>query len=226
MRAISATVGVEEGAVRSLVAGADALCLGHDLAEESVESITEAIVEAVRSGRLAEGRLEEAASRVRSTSSWVGGPPRQLETDKDVGIVAARRALRSEGAPALTRTALVVDLEPRPSIAAGTSPGPGEWLRRALPGADVVRLSEGHADAPAANGRQLLIVARDAHRHPWQRSAVEELLAESEDAILLEVGIPQWRPTGAAAYLATYGAARVNLEAAAELLVEKGKAGL
>ena len=36
MRAISATVGVEEGAVRALAAGADALCLGHDLFDESV----------------------------------------------------------------------------------------------------------------------------------------------------------------------------------------------
>jgi beta-N-acetylhexosaminidase len=230
MRAISATVGVEEGAVRSLVAGADALCLGHDLAVESLEGVTKAIVEAVRSGRLVEGRLEEAASRVRSTASWVAGAPKQRdaagETGTDVGAVAARRALLCEGAPALTRSPLVVDLEPRPSIAAGKSPGPGEWLRRTLPDADVVRLSEGYAETPAANGRQLVIVARDAHRHPWQQSVVEELLAESEDAIVLEVGIPQWRPTGAAAYLATYGAARVNLEAAAELLAGERKAGL
>ncbi len=34
MRAISATVGVEEGAVRAIAAGADALCLGHDLFDE------------------------------------------------------------------------------------------------------------------------------------------------------------------------------------------------
>ena len=54
MRAVSATVGVEEGAVRALEAGADALCLGHDLGAEPVHA---AVVEAVRSGRLDGGAL-------------------------------------------------------------------------------------------------------------------------------------------------------------------------
>jgi beta-N-acetylhexosaminidase len=36
MGAVSATVGVEEAAVLALRAGADALCLGHDLAPGSV----------------------------------------------------------------------------------------------------------------------------------------------------------------------------------------------
>ena len=49
MKAISDTVGVEEGAVRAIAAGADALCLGHDLFDESVGSVRDALVEAVRS---------------------------------------------------------------------------------------------------------------------------------------------------------------------------------
>src|SRR5262249_27843758 len=43
MKAISDTVGVEEGAVRAIAAGADALCLGHDLFDESVVSVRDAI---------------------------------------------------------------------------------------------------------------------------------------------------------------------------------------
>ena len=39
MRAISASVGVEEGAVLALAAGADALCLGHDLFEEATDRL-------------------------------------------------------------------------------------------------------------------------------------------------------------------------------------------
>lgn len=219
MRAISATIGVEEGAVRALRAGADALCLGHDLGEEALDAIQDAVVEAVRSGRLSEGRLVEAAGRVEAAGSWVSDQPSPPEDAEEVGIAAARRALRSEGDVALRRTPLVVDLEPRPSIAAGKSPGPGEWLRRALPDARVVRLSEeSEGDAPPPNGRQLVIVTRDAHRHPWQRAAAEKLLAGSEDAIVLEVGLPYWRPPGAVGYIATYGAARVNLEAAAKHL--------
>ena len=55
---------MEEGAVLALLAGADALCLGHDIDEGHVTRVREAIVSAVRSGRLDEGRLVEAGSRV------------------------------------------------------------------------------------------------------------------------------------------------------------------
>ena len=71
MRAIADTVGVEEGAVRAIEAGADALCLGHDLFEDSVRRVRDALVEAVRSGRLQEARLVDAAGRVRRASAWV-----------------------------------------------------------------------------------------------------------------------------------------------------------
>src|SRR5262245_39163418 len=70
MRAISATVGVEEGAVRAIAAGADALCLGHDLFDEAVEDVRRALVHAVESGRLPEARLAEAAGRVADAGGW------------------------------------------------------------------------------------------------------------------------------------------------------------
>src|SRR5262249_44846742 len=69
MKAIAHTVGVEEGAVRAIAAGADALCLGHDLFDESVVSVCDALVEAVRSSRISEERLAEAAGRVERLSS-------------------------------------------------------------------------------------------------------------------------------------------------------------
>ena len=68
------------------------------------------------------------------------------------------------------------------------------------------------------DGRQLVIVVRDAHRHAWERAAVETLLARADDAVVVELGLPHRRPPGAMAYVATYGAARVNVEAAAERL--------
>jgi hypothetical protein len=39
------------------------------------------------------------------------------------------------------------------------------------------------------------------------------------DAVLVETGLPGWLPDRATAYVETYGAGRVNLEAAAELLL-------
>ena len=227
MRAISAVMGVEEGAVRALRAGADALCLGHDLAEEALVGIQAAIVGAVQERRLSEARLVEAASRVRAASDWVAAQPKGAAAASEIGLVAARAALKVEGDPALERTPLVVDLEPRPSIAAGASPGPGQWLRQALPDAEVVRLTEDDgATIPALEGRQLVVVVRDAHRHAWQQDAVRRLMAAESDAIVLEVGLPYWQPEAVRAYLATYGGARVNLEAAAERMAEIPAAGL
>jgi beta-N-acetylhexosaminidase len=222
MRAISATAGVEEGAVRALDAGADALCLGHDLGDESVESITGAVLEAVRSGRLLESTLVEAADRVRRVADWVSHATSRDRSPVDVGRLAARRALLREGTTALSGPPLVVELSPEPSIAAGRSPGPAEWLRRVLPEAEVVRLFEAKSDLTRLGngaGRPLVVVTRDAHRHEWQRDAVEALVKRG-GVVVVEVGLPHWRPAGAAGYIATYGGGRVNLEAAAPLLVD------
>jgi beta-N-acetylhexosaminidase len=220
MRAISATIGVEEGAVRALAAGADALCLGHDLAEAAVESITRAVVDAVTSGRLPEARLAEAAARVSETAAWASGSSAPESADRSVGAEAARRALRSEGEASLDGPPLIVELSSKPSIAAGESPGAGEWLRDALADAEVITVAEGEDAARVAlvEGRPLVVVAHDAHRHAWQRAAVESLLGRNGRAILVEVGLPEWRPSAMSGYVATYGSARVNLEAAAELL--------
>ena len=224
MRAISDTVGVEEGAVRAIAAGADALCLGHDLFDESVVSVRNALVAAVQSGLLDEERLTEGASRVGQAAEWAIGSS-HVASDvvgrREVGRTAAQRALECTGVASLSRRPLVVELQTEPSMAAGPiSQGPGDWIRGVVGDADIVRLYDARVDGVLAqiNGRQLVVVTRDAHRHEWERSAVEGLLARSSDAVIVETGLPVWRPSGGSAYIATYGAARVNVEAAAERL--------
>jgi beta-N-acetylhexosaminidase len=225
MRAISATVGVEEGAVRAIAAGADALCLGHDLFDESVVSVRDAIVAAVRSGRLPEGRLAEAAEHVRRTTEWASRDGSGPEKELDVGREAARRALRVVGNATPTGPPLVVELEPDPSMAAGPlREGPGDWFRNVVPEAEVVRSVE--AALARADGRQLVIVTRDAHRHEWVRMAAEALLSQHADAAFVELGLPYWRPSGGSAYVVTYGAGRVNVEAAAEALYSGSRRGV
>ncbi len=206
MRAVSATVGAEEGAVRALEAGADALCLGHDLRPESVHA---AVAEAVRMGRLDEERLREANARV-ATLGRSSGSPDPDDATRDVGLDAARRALVSEGDVALSRPPLVVELLPEASIAAGAA---NHGLADVLDSA--VRVRPG--DAAEHPGRQLVVVVQDAHRHTGERETAQALLEEAPDGVLVEVGVPVWRPDGAN-YLATLGLGRVNLEAAAELL--------
>jgi beta-N-acetylhexosaminidase len=220
MRAISETVGVERAAAAALAAGADALCLGRDLAAEPVKR---AVVASVASGRIDESRLEDAAARVRDTARWVARAAPESNASREIGAAAARRALDVHGSVALSRPPLVVELQPTPSLAAGEAGrGLGEALRTRVPDAEVVRVSEEPAAAKAIvrerRGRQLVVVLRDAHRHEWQRATAESLLADTDDAILVETGLPRWRPS-APGYVATRGAGRVNLEAAADLLV-------
>jgi beta-N-acetylhexosaminidase len=206
MAAISGTVGLEAGAVRALAAGADALCLGADRTPAEVDRVRAAILDAVRSGSLAEGRVQEAAARVAETAAWASSP--RPHRDREAGAEAARRALRVEGDAALAGEPLVVELWPEPTIAAGESRhGLGELL-----GAETIRLHEGQSTPPLDPAKALVVVLRDAHRHPWQRELV------GPGAVVVETGLLEWRPAAARGYVATHGAGRANLEAAAELL--------
>jgi hypothetical protein len=65
--------------------------------------------------------------------------------------------------------------------------------------------------------RSLIVVVRDAHRHLVAAQVADMLLAARPDAILVEMGLPAWRPetTG---NVASFGAARNNARAAAEVL--------
>jgi beta-N-acetylhexosaminidase len=206
MHGAGGRAGIEESAVRALAAGADALCLGAELSPEQVERVHEAIVEAVEAGRLAEERLHEAAGRVAALAAWTSPRPAH---DHEAGLEAARRALRVEGDPSFDGEPLVVELWPEATIAAGEAHhGLGEIL-----GAETIRLWEGEPLRPL--GGSVVFVVRDAHRHAWQRELVPP------GAVVVETGLPEWRPPAARAYVATYGAGRANLEAAAGLFARR-----
>ena len=46
----------------------------------------------------------------------------------------------------------------------------------------------------AASGRSLVLVIRDAHRSPATQELVTAVLAERPDAVVVEMGLPVWRP--------------------------------
>lgn len=210
MRAVADLVGVEEAAVRSIAAGADALCVGHDLHEEAVERIHGALVQAVRDGRLPSERIEEAAERVARTTRRPASssPPRA-----DVGAVAAQRALRASGTPSLPATPYVLELSPVANIAAGeASHSLAEIL--GAPGRKTV----GPGDAEVPSDRPLVVVLRDAVRYAWQREVAAGIAARRPDAVFVEIGLPGAESPGGAGYVVTHGAGRANLEAAAATL--------
>ena len=243
MRATREMFGIPRAAVLAVAAGTDLLCLGRDGTEEDYLAVREALVAAVREGTLDGARLEEAADRVarlrggltRARPDGYGGAGPgdgmvSVAADRDrIGLAAARRAVRRSGPRRTLSHPLIIEVEPRENIAAGRFGwGLGPWA----PTGSVLRLSasgrspdgagHGAADVPAilaaAAGRPLVTVVRDAHRDQNTRSLVNTLLAARPDLVLVEMGLPLWRPPEGTSYLATYGASRASAHAAAELL--------
>ncbi|MEU8384277.1 glycoside hydrolase family 3 N-terminal domain-containing protein [Streptosporangium sp. NPDC048865] len=107
MRAVASLLPPGEIAVRALAAGADAICAGiSSPGGENVHEVRDAIVDAVREGRLGEDRLAEAASRVLGLSAWyasdaaararaAGNAARGAGHEgEDLGLRTARAAIR------------------------------------------------------------------------------------------------------------------------------------
>jgi beta-N-acetylhexosaminidase len=240
MRAVSEPFGIPEAAVMAVAAGTDLLCFGRDQDQLTYLRVRDALVAAVRSGRLPSSRLEESAARVCELRTWVSaarelassGPSGPPDGDP-VGTVAARRALQVDGDLAPVIDPVLLEVVPPSNIAVGTVPwGLSRWVRPdsvfRISTNQVFRISTsqdesgaatvvGRVLAATAGGRPLLIVVRDAHRYPAAQAVVRELLANRPSAIVVEMGLPIWHPP-TASYLATFGATRASSLAAAELL--------
>jgi len=227
MRGITDGHGIAGATVLALAAGCDALCIGGGLADEGiVDELRTAIVAAVHDGRLSEERLAEAASRVDQLAAWRSSQPRTGApgVDTDIGMVAARRAVRADGAVRIGLDPLVVSLSTKPSMAAGVVPW-GLAAPLAQLGAHVTSLEFTQLPEEVDNvihqavDRSLVLVVRNLHRHAWQAAMVDAVLAKRPDAVVVEMGLPVSRPRAANAYIATHGASRVSGLAAAEVLM-------
>jgi beta-N-acetylhexosaminidase len=137
----------------------------------------------------------------------------------DVGLVAARRAVRVTGSPVPAGRPYLVHLDSRPTIAEGRL----AWgLAAHVPGADQVRLAPAGTDgadlAARAAGRPVVVVARNLGRAPGALRLVGDLAARCP-TVLVEMGWPARDiPAGLRGVVHTFGAGRVNARAAAEVL--------
>ncbi|MGW0506238.1 glycoside hydrolase family 3 protein [Micromonospora sp. NPDC003241] len=233
MEAVAGRYGFAGAAVRALAAGADAICVGGEHAdEETARHLRDAIVDAVVAGELPEERLAEAAKRVGQLAAWTvaartaGGRTPVTTGGSGVGLVAARRAIRVTRADGgaelpLAGPAHVVEFHPPHNIAIGaeTPWGVAAPLTALVPGTTSARYARGEVPtdpALGAVGRPLVLVVRDLHRHDWMRSAVDRVLADRPDAVVVELGVPAL-VTGTV-HVATHGATRAAGRAVAELL--------
>jgi beta-N-acetylhexosaminidase len=190
MKGVSAVFGIEQAGVRALTAGCDAVIVGHDVHDEEVFSLVEAL-----DARVPRERLEEAAARVDALAAWAR--PHDAAPDRATARAAAAHALHVDGDVTRNGSRRIVELRPVANIAAGEREHAlGEIVREGdpVPEADVY-------------------VVHDAHRHAWMREA-----ADRSGVVVVETGVPVWRPAKARGYVATFGAGRASLDAAREVL--------
>ncbi|GLK09424.1 glycoside hydrolase family 3 protein [Streptosporangium carneum] len=232
MPSVAERYGVTGAAVRALAAGADAICVGGERKGAGVVGfMRNAIMAAVIDGTLPEERLAEAAARVRRLAAWSaeqrrvtwatgGAGPDSTDSADPAGLAAARRALRvrGEGLP-LTSAPQVIEFVSETNIAIdrATPWGVAAPLAALLPGTEGVRLGADDPLPTPADGRPLVIVVRDAHRHAWVSAGLDALLARRPDAVVVEMGLPGPLTPGGT-HITTHGATTVSGQAVAELL--------
>ncbi|MEP7021197.1 MAG: beta-N-acetylhexosaminidase [Pseudonocardiales bacterium] len=224
MAAIRDTIGVAEGAVRSLAAGADLVCI--DVEVTGQQEVRAAVLAAARDGRLDRTQLAASAARVHALQTWARPVTNDADdTDvTDIGLDAARRALILDcaGLP-LRRAPYVIDAGACPMAGiAGTSTGLLAALRHrdpatrgsvVQPPVDVAAMLEQAGDQP------VVLAVRDAHRLDGQRALLDEVLAARPDAVVVGCGTAADAALAPGRYVGTLGRARVNLQAAAEVLL-------
>ena len=256
MGAISARYGVAEGTVRAIEAGVDALLWGGSHCDEdSYLYLRDALVWALREGRLSPERLNEAAERCRAAARWstqaraaaAGSAAEGLAVDRAVGLEAARRALgvRGEVKP-FAAPAHVVEFSPVVSIAVDTATpwGLAEPLRALVPETTSTRIEAPMKHVENVGLMVSRIVDQDAVLDVSAELAaavgrplvlaVRDLhrnpwMRRAVDAVRAEradaLVVEFGLPHGEDADLCTYGASRVSGIAAAQYLTGRYPAG-
>ncbi len=217
MRALAGTVGMTEGFVQALVAGADALETGARAYPQLLQDIPRAVVAAVREGRLTPERLTEAAART-ATLARPGRAAEFRSTD------AARRSLQTTGDLTLSGDdLLIVECRTPNGMATGEMPWSfADELATRLPQAQVV-VVDGPNQVPAAvaalaRARPTVLAVRDPDRFPWQREVLAALETNPQ-VVLVDLGWPAELPAGRPV-LRTHGVAPDLLAAAAQVLAD------
>lgn len=206
MAAIRERVGIGEGAVRALAAGADLLCIGNptnpgpamlpDQDERDFLLVRDAILAAIRSGRLPRERVSDAVRRVATTADAVRRRPAVPKTPFDADGIADR-AVRVQGdlPPFADRPTTVIDLRRSSSLAIDSAAAHVAVALAA--GGEVVRLDDASATRPdaaavaerAAAEQSIVLVDRLDADSP-QREVLDLIRSAAPRVVIVNVGLP------------------------------------
>jgi beta-N-acetylhexosaminidase len=220
MAAINRTYGIAEGAVMALNAGADLLCLGgEDAGERMLDEVRDAIVNAVREGRLSLERLRVAVSRVRRLA--VGPTATGTRTiDPNAASTVADAALRIAGPlPKLGGSVLVLRCDDATNLAVGDIPWglaaatrAGRWRSPGTVGEVGIRPGQALPQEAIRAADSVLVLTRDIHRHDWMSVVLQHVRGFAPSAVLVEMGNAGLAWITAPA-IASYGASIANANA-------------
>lgn len=225
MAAVRDQHGTAGAAVQALRAGADLLLVGTDDDQAACGQIREAVAAAVADGTLPRARLEQAGERVQALRQWAAAArPDALHPAGDVGLAAARRAVRVAGTGLpLPGPAFVAEVHGAGTVVTGPArrslAATLDALDALAGSVDVTAEGPSADDVVAAAGDQPLVIAtRDAARHDWGRDWIAAVLAARPDAVLAALGMPTDAALTTGTTVCAFGAGQVNLRAAAERL--------
>jgi beta-N-acetylhexosaminidase len=221
MRAVADTIGMADGFVRALAAGADTIETGAVECPEVLEAIPSAVAAALEDGRLHRDRLADAAQRTAALASVGDGIS---SYDSAAVHSVALRCVTVTGRPPALHEPLVLECRPEDGVASGPLPWSlAEPLATYLPGTEAIGVRR-HTDVASigerARGRSLVVAVRDPQRHAWQ-DAVLALAAAHPCAVIVDVGWPS-PLDGRTPLVRTFGVAPALLAAAAAVLAGKG----
>lgn len=203
----SGEIGIPEAAIRAITGGCDLLCLGTENTGVQLSEIANGIHSAVRTGRLAESRLAEAASRNAALASSLRADDQHIRIPEYIAadqpaFDLERTMATFDYSPGLTVESghRLITFDTVANVAVGKSP----WGVGAA-GADVLQVHEGDSVDFSAAGQPVLI-GKANHLHPWVSDTIDRVRREHPSTIVVDMGWPG--DDREYADIATFGASR------------------
>jgi beta-N-acetylhexosaminidase len=235
MNAVDMTFDYREAAIRAVEAGADLLAFGPGFGAETQVQAVEAVLAAVRAGRISEARINESVARILRTKQSYGllnwqplDPAGATERIAAADGVGTMDALFQAGVTIAYDNADLLPVPPERSVAmiflatryqivdeCGRYRDDIQWVGVSdAPSSDEI----GWARAAAQRAETVIVWTQDAIRTPEQAALVNALPQEKTAAVALWSAYDWQTYPNVAAYMALYSPLRPAVPAACAVL--------